>query len=553
MRLHGLEKVGGAKSAASQTRRAPVALIAAIVGVVALGGGYYAWAKRASDVVEGPPPVAPLSLAQTRGYLRNAGVEAGALANLFVADDAVEKFASKAVSGKSGAMDKAKGVVAAIRDRAAKRGFVTWALSEPRDSQIRSAAETLGVISKDGAADKSYPLELAALAASALRSEDVDAMVAIVENYPGEKAPVDPSGYLGYFAVAVPKAAGSKEYSYFDVYAGRTATPDAADVNVVTDIEAIGYALNVRAITSLLHDGDSTKAYADSELATKLVPRGAEIRGVRGAVVLASGNYEEGVRELEAAAQIRNDAPRRNNIGGLLLVKGDLDGAQKQVGAALDAAPEFAGAHATLAAIHLAQQENDDALRELETAKRIDPDLHTLPILFANYYAVTGEFDHALEFAKQAVAHRPHDPQGHLLLARLYRQASRYDDMRKEAKAALEAVPSAQRDGMREVLKQVLGPTVFDDEPVPSGSTHEAEEAPSDEPLQLADPSAAPTSLPSPDFRLGQDSRLLGDDAKGTEAQPRHPQNGGTILQLGDTSKIHLGGQGEGLHLDMNR
>lgn len=554
MRVHGIEKLGAPRKEPVKEQPKWV-LPVAVVAVLALAAGGWAWwARRTPDAVHGDAPLRPLEPSELAGYVRNARAQARDFLALFQSDDALETFAAAAVRGKSGNLAKARGVVAAIRARAAKRGFAPWSLTEPRDTPPRTALRALPLMMRDGARSKMYPLEVAAIAVAALRAEGVDAMLAEAFSFPGDQAPPDPSGHLGYFVVAVYSGdVGHGTPTLLDPYLGRSVAPADGQFQVLTDVEAVGAAVNLRALHLLVREGAAQRAFADSTNALRLAPRSAAVHGARGAILIASGGIDEGVREFEAAAEVRADAPRRNNLAGIFLVKGDLERAEREVSAALQASPDFAGAHGTLAAIHLQRGESDEALRELETAKRLDPELHTLPMLFANYYLVEGDVPQAIRYAEQGVARRPDDVQGHLMLARLYKQADQYTGMRREAQRALEVAPEGQRDGVRELISRMLGSTAL--EPDPLAGDEESGEA--GDTVEPGDEGTA-GEPGSTDLQLGGGSRLLGGGAPSTGPSLLGGGGGGgdsdPLRRGGDPSTLRLGGSagGGGLHLNLN-
>lgn len=548
MRVHGIEKISEGKKAAKADNTRWVGPAIGLAIVAAAVGGWYWWAKRAPDTVTGEPPARPLEPTERAGYLRLAGVTEHDLSPLLESNEALDGFAERATSGASSARDKARKIVEAITHRRDAHAFVAMSLDEPRDTPPRVAARAYQWLARDGGRAEMYPLEVAAIAVAALRSREVPAMLAVVESFPGERTPTDPSGYLGYYAVAVfDGEAGHGTAHIYDPYGGRAMFAANDDVRVLTDVQAVGAAIATRAMTRLVHDGDSSRAFDDTTNALKLDDRSPELRGVRGAVLLSSGGLDEGVHEMEAAAEIRQDAPRRNNLAGVYLAKGDIDRATREVQAALESAPDFAGAHATLAALALQRGENEAALGELQTAQRLDPDLAKLPMLWANYYLADGDVDQAETYARRAVERRPHNPESHLLFAQVEKSAGHYEAMRREAHAALDAVPESQRENLRQVITHVLGPTALEEDPLAGGDDTGSDVPPGDDVLDDDGLGGAP-------LQLGGGSRLLGtDDGAGT-APPLggEAHDGNDLLHPGDTSKIHLGEPGGGLHLDFN-
>jgi tetratricopeptide (TPR) repeat protein len=301
--------------------------------------------------------------------------------------------------------------------------------------------------------------------------------------------------------------------------------------------------MNHLAIHLLVNEGDAAQAFERSEAALALDRRSPSIRSVRGAVLLVSGGTEEGKAEFEAAAQLRRDAPRLNNLAGIALASQDLELAQRNVAAALELHPDFAGGHATQGAVHLAQREPELAERELRTAEELDHDLPILPMLWANYYMGTGDLEQAAEKALEAVERRPHDWNTRLSAAQVLRAAGRFEDMRRQAHAVVEMVPEAQRAAIQELMLRpdVLGPTALEE--------LEDDEGFEDEEGELGD-------LGGDGFRLESQTGLLDDEEGGGLPSgmggPSLLGEEGPLLNPGDPSRLRLGGEGEGLRLDLS-
>lgn len=545
MRVNGVEKVA---AQAKPTAGRPPWLLWAVGGaVVAAGVGYAFWASNAPDVVGDEVPVRPLDQNGVAGHLRRQGVEARELAQLLVPSEAVAAWARRTAGDASGAEARARAVQQAIRERAQRGAFQRWSLGVPRESPPATSDQVLTRLSEDRARHKLYPLEVAALMASALRALDVDAMVAEAIRFPGDRSPPDASGQVGYFVVAVyPNGAGEGEPTYFDPYAGRTNAPEEA--RVLTDLQAIGAALGLKALHLLSRESDAERALEAVGQALRLDARSPTLRATRAAILLVAGHVDEGVRELQAARQLRTDAPRRNLLAGIYLAPSpfqDLDTASQEVSQALEEYPEFAPGRATLAAIHLARQETDEARTELDEAQRLDPDLHILPQLWASYYVVTGDVDRAIEHARESIARNPADVQAHLLAARIYRQASRYELMRREAHEVMDRTPPARRAEMRNVIHQLLGPTAL--EPLPSDDAEDDEELEAaledDEELDDGEEGSGSLTLDSP--LLGGAPPTTGRPSLVGGGRPSLLGNeslGGGGLQLGGGSAPSSGG-----------
>ena len=335
-----------------------------------------------------------------------------------------------------------------------------WSRSDAREGPPFTAVETLRALEKDGARRKLYPLELAALGVAALRALDVDARPCEVFGASTLRAPLDPSGRLGYFAVAVMGGTGGSP-KLFDPYGGLTQA-QLGEPALLTDLEAIGAALALQALGRLEANEDPALALHDAEAAVALLPTSPSVRGARGTALLLSAAPEPGMREIEAAAQMRPDAPRKNNLAMIALAMGDGPRAMRELSQALEKSPDFALAHLTLAAAQLGSGEREQARAELDKAEALDPDLPALPLTRAELFASGGELEPALAEARRAVKLKPSNPQARLLVGRLLRQAGRYDEMRVEARATLALAPPALRDRTAELIKRLLGPTALE-------------------------------------------------------------------------------------------
>ncbi len=543
MRVTGIETLK--EPAPSSAARNPWLVPGIVVALIAaMGGGYAMWRQSAPRQVGDEVPNRPLERDELVGHLRRLRVDARSVIGLLHAGEGVEAFAESATSGRRSALEMADGVQAAIRARASAHAFSRWSLGVPREVPVADAETVWGWIREDGGRKRLYPLEAAAVMIAALRHRGVSAMLAEAWAFPGDRTPPDPSGHFGYYVVAVYGGEpGEGEPRLYDPWAGHEVLPEEGSYRVMSDIEALGAALNLRAIHMLVRESDPTRAMEISSEALRLDARSPVSRSVRGAILIASGGANEGVAEFEAATQIRADAPRHHLLAGVSLAQGDLEAARRELSAALESMPDYAAARGALAALHLAESEPDLAREELERAQRLDPDLHTLPGLWAGFYATTGDFARAVESARNAVSLQPSDIQTRLMAARIYRAAARFDDMRREAREVLALAPSAQRANMEELIRRLLGPTAL--------------EAPSDE-VPESDDEELLGEEADPSFQLGGGSRLLGAGSGGNAPSLLEGEElgGGAApdptLQLGDPSRLRLGGGGNRLRLNID-
>lgn len=560
MRVTGIEKLADAKPSVGSPTHSPwlVPGLAAVL-LAAAAGGYAIWRASAPAEVGEEVPEAPLDHDVLLGHLRRLRVDARGVSRLLEPDEAIEALAEDATEGRSSATEIAEGIQAWMRERAAQHAFVRWSLGVPREAQVADARTVRSWIREDGERKRLYPLEAAALMVAALRSRGVTAMIAEAWEFPGDRSPPDPSGHFGYFVVAVFEgdSAEAAPAALYDPWGGHEVAPEEGSYRVLTDVQAIGAALNLLALHRLVRENDPSRAMELSAEAIRLDGRSPAARSVRGAILIAAGGAQDGVAEFEAAVQLRSDAPRHQLLGGVRLAQGDLEAARRELTAALEESPDYANAHAALAAVHLQQGEAELAREALETAQRIDPDLHTLPGLWAGFYASIGELDRAVAQANVAIERNPSDVQTHMMAAQVFRQAGRYPAMRREAQRIMELVAAGQREQMSQVIRRILGPTALeqDEEEISEDELLELDEGEEEEEEEGASGSG--------EFQLGGGSRLLGG-ADSTapsllegerDLAPSRAAGAGEepLLMLGDPSRLRLGGGGgdDSLRLDL--
>ncbi|MDB4991433.1 MAG: hypothetical protein JWN04_6611 [Myxococcaceae bacterium] len=454
-------------------------------------GGYIIWGRR--PPAGEPGDGGPLTLAALHDTLKAANVVAGELEHLLVADVNVERFAKAAAGAQATAQARAQAINAAIRARASALAFVPWSLGEPRVGVLNTNPQTLAVLAKDKGRAELYPLELAALEVAALRSLGVTAMLAELISLDKERAPLDPSGYLGYFVVAVyPGEAAIGAPHLFDPYGGRE-LPTNSKHNVLSDPRAVGVALATRALHEVTYLADLKRGLTSSSYAIQLAGTLPSVRTVRAMVVLAGRQVEQGLSEFSAARQLRGDAPRLHNVASIELMTGEVERALNDVHAALALAPDFAGVHATLGSLALVRGELGEAQSELDQAEKLAPDLSLVQWARAELKLREGERDAALALARRALAARP-SFDARVRMGVLLRQMARFDELREQAKQLLAMTPSYRQSEVRELLGSVLGPAAFDPDARDPEAEAEAAQAPN---IALPEPTPAPVADPS--------------------------------------------------------
>lgn len=481
-----------AKAPAKRSRASVLVLLA--LSILAAVGGYFVWGRRPTAGEPGGP--GPVTGAALHDALTASQVEAGALESMLAPDPAIGTFAEQTAAKASGPYERADAVTRAIRARASALAFVPWSLGEPRATPIGTAAQTFSVLQKDGARAELYPIEVAAVAVAALRSLSVDAMVAELISVEGARSPLDPSGFLGYFVVAVfPGEPGLGAPRLFDPYGGQ-ALDDKARHAVLRDQQVIGVALATRALHEVSYLADPKRALESSSDALALAGTLPSVRTVRGMVVLAGRLGEEGVSEFTAARQLRDDPPRKHNLATATLMMGDLARAEKDLDASLEKTPDFANAIATRATVALMKNEPERARSELARAAEIAPDLSLVQWGQVELALRDGETERALAIAKRALASRP-SFDTRLRMAMLMRQLGDGTGLRAQASALVEMVPSERKDEVKALITGILGAAAFD-----ASAPIERDDAPA--------AAAAPSAAPEPPAGAGQQGKSRG-------------------------------------------
>ena len=562
LRRGGLERLEDEEQAGRRAWLVPTVVVGL---VVAVGAGYAFWNRSTPDPVSGEAPTAPLSTSELRGYLRAEDAD-GPHAQLFEAEDAVEALAEQASGG--GAVAQAEALIAHVRHQAEEGAFEPWLLERPRETPPKDAEWAAAQIGDTDEAAHLYPLEVALATTAALREADVPAMVAEIWAFPGDRRPPDPSGQIGYFGVAVWEGEpGEGTPTVLDPYGGHATEPEEGSYRVLTDVQAVAARLGLEALHRLVHESDSVQALSRVSKALRLDRRSPYLRALKADVLILSGGMEQALEELQSAAQMRPDGPRRARVAAVFLAMGEVDSASREIAAALEQFPDFANAHATLGAVHLAQGELDLARQQLAESERLEPRGMILPMLWAEYYLRVGDQDMAVTKARQAVEARPHHWQTRLSAARVFRAAARYEDMRRQAHRVLELVPSSQREVMRQQILQLLGPTALeevDEDPLLAGDEGWDEELTEEEiEAELAGEPGAGSELSLGSSLLGGEEEggggpsLLGGGG-GDEGGPSlldddlgGGDEGGPGLMLGDPSNLRLREPGGGLQLQL--
>lgn len=515
MRRSGVEAVRVSTSSAARSHR----WLVAFALVVAAAGGGYAVYRTQTVTLEEKPPVRPLAPSELSAYLKREQVAAGPYESMFVLPERVDGWPHGA-------------------DELAERLHAEssrWSLEHPLPREMLTAEQTLALMAAREDRVKVYPLEAAVAMTALLRQYGSRAMVVEVWEIEGAEAPADPSGTLGYFVTALFEGDGDTPTAFIDPW-GAGAEISPAGARVLRDTEVVGAALATEATRLFARSGDGTAALPMIEKALELDPLSPSLRVAHGHVLTESGGMADGARELQAAAELRPDGPRRLSLAqlalaqaGMLEMTGDREAADARfaeanriVSEVVERWPRYGRAHLALATIYLGTQDLARARVELESAQRLGPNASMVWAGWAQYHLAEGDHASAAAEMTRALELDPENWQLYLQAAQIFQAAGQADAARESVAKALQMVTPEKRSKVREYAKRMIGPQAFEDE-APTSSVQDEDLG-----LDLPEPVA-----PTPPARA--------DGSKGP------------ALMLGDPSNLKLRDPDQRLKLDLDQ
>ncbi len=425
MGIHSIEKSRQKTDAPKNPKRSrlvPVILVAVLAGAV----GLYFYLNPGNEDAD----TAPTSENALKDMLEQFGVAAKDVVLPFEVTEVIEKFAQEVADGKDD--EEALQVMMDALTRLQKDGkWAPHSQREPDKEEPRTANDLLAELRKDTDKPvkvKSY--ELAVLLLAMARSQGINAFLAQIHSFQGEKTPADPAGKFGRYGVVFGRGSKEKAPPLFDPYAGRSGKSATADMDILPDEEAVAPYHAHKALT-LLVSRNTSAAHKQGDIAIKLAPNCALFRSIRGLIFAAGGASTEFLAEFEKAVKMRDDAMTRTNLAEMLLLV-DPSGkrAENEIQIALSKMPDYARAHAVLAMVHVMRGEFAEAEPELALAERLDPDSPAIALFWAQFHAAQAEGEEAVQKAELAVRLSEESLSSLIALAGIYKTTARFDEMR---------------------------------------------------------------------------------------------------------------------------
>jgi protein O-mannosyl-transferase len=163
-----------------------------------------------------------------------------------------------------------------------------------------------------------------------------------------------------------------------------------------------------------------------------------------GFMLLTRGEHDEAARYLELAAQLEPDvAEHQANMGQLLLTDNRLDEAAPYLEKALQLNPRYADAHANLGVLQMRQGRVDEAMQHLEEAIRLKPSLANAQYTLGLALLGRGRVADARPHLEEAVRLDPSIDGAHTGLCAALRLSGRPNESLRECEAALRLNPSS--------------------------------------------------------------------------------------------------------------
>jgi choline-sulfatase len=155
-------------------------------------------------------------------------------------------------------------------------------------------------------------------------------------------------------------------------------------------------------------------------------------------------SYDKALPHLQKAVKVLPDSGMGHYELGLALYEtGDWKGAAPEFEAAVQKAPRWADAHFSLASVYARIDRVPEAMTELDTTLRLNPDHYRANLLRGRILSLENIPDQALPNLQKAVDVEPNSVEAHLFLGDAYSQLGRQEDAKREhAEAArLKAKP----------------------------------------------------------------------------------------------------------------
>lgn len=398
----------------------PFVLILSAISVIALIAIGALWQfKRVAELPK-PGQLAIVDPPMMRQLLKKRGIDEVDQVNPFSKSKNISDLIGKLSA--SNYEDKAKEIATKL---ATKLKGLTGNLSGRISMQIRTAEELAVELSqKELKLKRITSLEAAILLASVLRMNDIDAIVAEASTLDAKTKSANVSMSMGRFIVSIyPKNELNKK-ALLDLdpiratqlpnWAGgsdKTMKSIATESKPLDDATVVAHFYSQRSLAEVKDNPTAPRrAYELSLIAQKLGHQSSTLHLARAFVLLQAGQaaaLNEVFEETDKAVAIDDNAPTNTAYAQFLLIKGNIDGAEKKLKHALEKERTYWPAsliQATLFAMKGNREASDKAIKHVI---QIAPNEAPVLALRAGQAFQENKIDEGLNLLRQAATNEP--------------------------------------------------------------------------------------------------------------------------------------------------
>ena len=304
--------------------------------------------------------------------------------------------------------------------------------------------------SDDGVMVSSY--SLAALGLAGARAAGHKAVMVEIHQASHIDGPPDPTGARGRFGTAFMDDDFEKPVVVLDPVTGTIGGMEV--VELLTDMEALGLFLNLRAQRNLEAGSEPGTTQLLSEGARNLAPRSATVRCGGGLLLAALGGIQPAEGMVQSAMGLRDDAPRHFCMAQIYLMTQRLQEALAMLEKAIRMSPKYAHAYLEIARIMLASGNLLEVEEHLDRAESARPGLWEAKVLRAMVPAVRGDASTTIRRLQSLHSQRPRDVSTFFSLWQILKKTGQDERAGELEKAMLKRLDRERGAQVRERLRQ---------------------------------------------------------------------------------------------------
>jgi tetratricopeptide (TPR) repeat protein len=190
-------------------------------------------------------------------------------------------------------------------------------------------------------------------------------------------------------------------------------------------------AVDVPRMAASLRRGTLQSAIGELETAMGRAPDRSEIRRVLGVAYWADGQFEKSAVQFGEATRLApQDERARIGLADVLIEAGRVADAEQALVSAIQAVPDSGQAHHRLGQLYQTRSLLPQAVREFETAARLDPlvGLDSLYLTIGGLHASQADFDGAVDAYVKRIDANPNHADAHKALGDIYFLQGRHDE-----------------------------------------------------------------------------------------------------------------------------